>query len=97
MKGENMAPQLNDRVSVPVRYADAGGVVHVRFAVSDFDISMPGLELGSTSSDDEVKQALAIYLDVPSYRLDEYAIDRHQNGNLTLRLETIFECEVRSN
>lgn len=86
-----MAPQLNNRFSVPVRFADAGGVVHVRFADSDFDISMPGLELGSTSSDDEVKQALAFYLDVPSYRLDEYVIDRHENGNLTVRLEAIFE------
>jgi hypothetical protein len=84
-----MTRQTIDRFPVPIRYADTGGVVHVRFAAAEFDISMPGLELDSASSDHEVKQALASYLDVPSYRLDGYVIDRHKNGNLTLRLEAV--------
>jgi hypothetical protein len=82
-----MTRQTIDRFTVPIRFADSGGIVHVRFADAVFDISMPGLELNWASSDDEVKQALAFYLDVPSYRLDEYVIDRHENGNLTMRLD----------
>jgi hypothetical protein len=72
------------------RPAIVGGVLHVRFAGRSFDISMPGLELGPQASDGQVKVALAEYLEVPSYRLDDYVIDRHANGNLTIRLEAIF-------
>ena len=85
-----MTRQTTNRFAVPIRFADGGGIVHVRFADAEFDISMPGLELGENSSDHEVKQALAGYLDVPSYRLDGYVIDRHENGNLTLRLEAVL-------
>ena len=69
------------------RFASGGGVLHVRFGASCFDISQPGLEIGPASDDRRIKRAVAEFLDVPSYRLDSYVIDRHMNGNLTLRPE----------
>ena len=69
------------------RFASGGGVLHVRFGVSCFDISQPGLDIGPTSNDRKVKRAVAEFLDVPSYRLDGYVIDRHTNGNLSIRPE----------
>jgi hypothetical protein len=69
------------------RFASGGGVLHVRFGGSCFDISQPGLEIGPASADRSVKRAVAEFLGVPSYRLDEYVVDRHANGNLTIRPE----------
>ena len=67
-----------------------GGVLHVCYAGRSFDISMPGLDLFPQASDEEVKMAIAEYLEVPSYRLDDYVIDRHENGNFTIRPQAIF-------
>ena len=80
------------RVLNSPRTAGATGapVIHVRFAGRSFDVSLPGLDVGPFSSDEQVKLALAGYLDVPSYQLDEYVIDRHPNGNLTLRPGAVF-------
>lgn len=72
------------------RFASGGGVLHVRFGGHSFDISQPGLHVGPGSSDRHVKRAVAEFLDVPSYRLDEYVIDRHTNGNMTIRPEAVF-------
>jgi len=80
-----MTCQLNERTTVPIGYEDSGGVIHVRFAGRSFDVSLPGLDVDHDSHDDEVKFAIASYLEVPSYRLDEYVIDRHTKGNMTLR------------
>lgn len=67
-----------------------GRVLHVHFGGHSFDISLPGLDIGPEPGDSQVKRAVAGFLDVPSYRLDEYVIDRHANGNLTLRPEATF-------
>lgn len=76
-----MATQLNSR---------AGAVAHVRFAGRSFDIPLASLELGALSADGHIKRAIARYLDVPEFKLDAYVVDRHPNGNLTLRPEAVF-------
>ena len=80
-----MTCQSTEPKHVPIRFEETGGVIHVRFAGRSFDISAPGLDVDRNSHDDEVKFAIASYLEVPSYRLDEYVIDRHTKGNMTLR------------
>jgi hypothetical protein len=87
-----MTHALKNQTTVS-RFASGGGVLHVRFGASCFDISQPGLDIGPASDDLRVKRAVAEFLDVPSYRLDEYVIDRHTNGNLTIRPE----AEVSAN
>ena len=67
-----------------------GAVIHVRFAGRSFDVPANQLELGIGASDDQIKRALAQYLEVSVVRLSDYVVDRHANGNLTLRPEAVF-------
>jgi hypothetical protein len=78
---------VNNPIDCPTLF---GGVLHVRFVDRSFDMSMPGLELGPESCDEQVRFAVAEYLEIPSYRLDGYVVERHENGDLTIRPETIF-------
>ena len=68
----------------------AGAVIHVRFAGRSFDVPTGQLDLGIGSSDEQVKRAIAQHLEVPLARLGDYVVDRHANGNLTLRPEAVF-------
>ncbi len=76
-----MAAQLN---------ASAEAVVHVRFAGRSFDIPLSTLDLGAMSADGQIRRALARHLNVPEFKLDAYCVDRHANGNLTVRPEAVF-------
>ena len=79
-----MAEQLN-----------AESVAHVRFAGRSFDISLSTLDLGAMSADGQIKRAIALALDLPYSKLDAYVVDRHANGNLTLRPEAVFGLPSR--
>ena len=68
----------------------AGVLMHVRFAGRSFDIPLSALDLGVMSADGQIKRGLARYLNVPEFKLDGYVIDRHANGNLTVRPEAVF-------
>ena len=68
----------------------AGAVIHVRFAGRSFDVPIEQFDLGIGSSDEQIKRALAQHLEVPASRLADYVVDRHANGNLTLRPEAVF-------
>jgi MFS family permease len=50
-------------------------------------VEVPLSQLGVTaqSTDDAIKQALADYLGEPPAGIQQYAIDRHENGNVTVR------------
>ena len=69
---------------------ETGPVVHVRFNGRSFDVALASLDLGRASTDGDVKRALATHLEVPANRLNVYVVDRHTNGNLTLRPEAVF-------
>ena len=65
-------------------------VIHVRFEGRSYSIRLSELEIREWSRDAEVRQALAFYLDIPLYKLDRYVIERHANGNITVRPEAVF-------
>jgi hypothetical protein len=65
-------------------------VVHIRFDGRSLDISQSELDVGSASSDNEIKRALARHLDVAETKLRDYVIDRHDTGNMTVRPEAVF-------
>lgn len=67
-----------------------GAVIHVRFAGRSFDLPVSSLDIGHGSTSDQVKRAVARHLEVAESRLVDYVVDRHANGNLTLRPEAIF-------
>lgn len=69
---------------------DPERVIHVRFEGCSWDLPFGALDLGDLSSDNDVRQALARYLDVPAAKLAAYVVERHANGNITVRPEAVF-------
>lgn len=65
-------------------------VLHVRFNGRSLDVPLSALDLTDASSDAQVKRRLAEYLEVPLRQLEPYVVDRHTNGNLTLRPQAVF-------
>ena len=69
---------------------NGAAVLHARFDGRSFDIPLTELDIGQSSSDTQIKRALARRLDVPEAKLRDYVVDRHQTGNLTVRPEAVF-------
>ncbi len=80
--------QARDQIMAEREQAVA--VVHIRFEGRSSDIPQGDLDVGTASSDNQVKRALARYLEVPEAKLRDYVIDRHENGNMTVRPEAVF-------
>ena len=51
-------------------------MVHIRFEGQSWDIAFSVLDIGDLSRDQEVRQALARYLDAPIRKLSRYAVER---------------------
>ena len=68
----------------------AAAVAHVRFEGRSLDVPCSALGIDPRSGDREVKRAVARYLEAPEARLHPYVVDRHENGNLTVRPEAVF-------
>lgn len=64
--------------------------VHVRFEGRSWDIPCSDLDVGTLSSDEQVRAALAAYLRVEPRKLAAYVVERHTNGSLTVRPEAVF-------
>jgi hypothetical protein len=69
---------------------DEARVVHIRFDGRSFDIPLADLDVGTMSSDGEIKRALSGYLNVPEVKFRDYVVDRHETGNMTVRQEAVF-------
>lgn len=69
---------------------NSNGVVHVRFNGRSFDVPVETLELGFGATDIQVKRSLATALEVNEGQFRGYVVDRHANGNLTVRPEAVF-------
>ena len=64
--------------------------LHIRFEGRSYDLPLANLDLGVSSTDEDVRTALAGYLGVPDNALKQYVIERHANGNMTVRPEAVF-------
>lgn len=64
--------------------------VHVRLDGRSFDLPADRLGVSEQATDEQVKAAVARHLEVPANRLGESVIDRHPNGNWTVRPEAVF-------
>ena len=65
-------------------------VLHVRFGGRSFDVPAACLDVNPATEDRFIKRALAGHLEVPESQLRDYVIDRHANGNMTLRPMAVF-------
>jgi len=64
--------------------------LHVRFEGRSWDLLLSDLDVGGLSPDSEIRQALARYFGVPVGKFNGYIVERHANGNLTVRPEAVF-------
>jgi 3-deoxy-D-arabino-heptulosonate 7-phosphate (DAHP) synthase len=85
-----MTRTLNFSPLTTQRFSAAASVIHVRFAGESFDLPLSSLDIGARSSDEQIRRAVATNLRVPLQRLAEHTIDRHLNGNLTIRPDAVF-------
>jgi hypothetical protein len=65
-------------------------VLHVRCDGRSLDVPLTELELDGASSEREIKQRVAGLLEIEPARLRDHVVDRHANGNLTLRPQAVF-------
>ncbi len=65
-------------------------MVHVRFDGRSWTVLASALNISARSSDAEVKQAVAAYLEVAVIELAPYVVERHATGNITVRPEAVF-------
>jgi len=65
-------------------------VVHIRFEGKSLDLPLAELRVSEAAGDEDIKQAAARYLEVPAARLQDYVIDRHESGNVTIRPQAVF-------
>jgi hypothetical protein len=65
-------------------------IAHIRFEGQSVDLPLVELGVGETASNDDIKQAAARYLKVHAARLRDYAVDRHESGNVTVRPQAVF-------
>lgn len=64
--------------------------IHIRFEGRSWEILCRDLDVGQMSTDDQVRRALANYFDINQGKLRTYVIERHENGNMTVRPEAVF-------
>ena len=79
---------LRDPVMIDRQHAVR--VVHIRFEGRSLDVPQGDLDVGDASSDNDIKNALARYLETPVAKFRDYVIDRHDTGNMTVRPEAVF-------
>ena len=65
-------------------------MIHIRFEGRSRDILCRELDVGPMSTDAQVRRALANYFDVELVKFRVYVIERHENGNMTVRPEAVF-------
>ena len=64
--------------------------VHARVDGRSYRLQASTLRLLPRADDVEVRQALARWLDLPMSHTSGLVVERHANGNLTVRPEAVF-------
>lgn len=63
--------------------------IHVRYNGRSWDINYSELDLGDSSTDNDVKREVANYLDAPVSKLNDFVVDRSEY-DLNLRPQATF-------
>lgn len=70
--------------------ATTSAVVHVRVQGRSRDIALDLLGINSASPDEAVRNAIANFMELPAETLRLTVIERHENGNMTVRPQAVF-------
>ena len=65
-------------------------LLHIRYGGRSYDVPLHDLDIGPASSDDQIRRAVAAYLEEPLSKLRPFVVERHDNGNVTIRPEAVF-------
>ena len=70
-------------------------MIHIRFEgrsleVNESQLGMPTFATQTSLNDQQIKERLARFLDVPTRRLQDYVLDWRPNGTLVLRPEAVY-------
>lgn len=65
-------------------------IAHIRFEGRSFDLPLAELGISESAGNEDLKLAAARYLKVSAKRLRDYVVDRHESGNVTIRLQAVF-------
>jgi hypothetical protein len=84
---ENDANKLYQRATGTNQEAP---VIHVRVLGRSRDIALDLLDIGTQSPDNVIRDAIARFMEVSPEQLKGTVVERHENGNLTLRPEAVF-------
>jgi len=64
--------------------------IHVRHDGVSKDIILQDLNIANDTPDTNVKVAVANWLDIEQNSFEKFVIERHDNGDMTLRPEAVF-------
>ena len=70
--------------------AQLAQALHVRFEGRSFDVPLARLDVPTLASAEDVRMAVARYLEIGLDRVEGYVLERHGNGNFTLRPEAVY-------
>lgn len=64
--------------------------IHVRVDGRSYDLPASRLGLVAGATDEQIKLSVSRFLELPLNRLSDTVIDRHANGNWTVRPQAVF-------
>lgn len=66
-------------------------MIHIRYDGRSTDIPLNELDVGTLSTDEQIRMAVANHLGAPIGKIRAFVIDRNQEtGSLTMRPEAVF-------
>jgi hypothetical protein len=68
----------------------SAAVLHARIMGRSREIALDLLDIGPASSDQQIRDAVARFMEISPEQLKGTVVERHENGNMTLRPEAVF-------
>lgn len=67
------------------------GQLHIRYNGASYDVPLHEVDLGDLSSDQQVREAAARYVETPAVKFASFSVDRNtETGDITLRPQAVF-------
>ena len=82
--------ELGDEVNIATATPVEESKIHVRYNGISNELALNDLEVAANTPDAEVKTVVANWLDIGEDSFEKYVIERHENGDMTMRPEAVF-------